>query len=91
MSARIDAGLFRPGLFCSIHARRYPERRNSFREALDTFHSLAIALRDVNVEGVFDLAEQTRLTAYDASYLWLALVLNAELVTLDAELGRAYA
>jgi len=28
------------------------------------------------------LAEQFRLTGYDASYLWLAQRLNAELVTL---------
>ena len=75
---------------CIIHARRFPERRNTFRQALDTFHRLAIALRDVNVEGVFDLAERTRLTAYDASYLWLALLLDAELVTLDNQLNRAY-
>src|SRR5262245_12510233 len=58
---------------CLIHARRFPERRNTFHEALKTFYKLAIALRDVNVEGVFDLAERTQLTAYDASYLWLAL------------------
>jgi predicted nucleic acid-binding protein len=36
-----------------------------------------------------DLAEATGLTAYDASYLWLARTLNAELVTLDRKLAAA--
>jgi len=31
------------------------------------------------------------LTGYDASYLWLAQRLNAELVTLDRDLARAAA
>ena len=35
------------------------------------------------------LAEQTKLTLYDASYLWLASALDAELVTLDDKLARA--
>lgn len=39
--------------------------------------------------GVIELASKARLTAYDASYLWLAQRLGAELVTLDKELGQA--
>lgn len=38
---------------------------------------------------VLVLAEQHRLTAYDACYLWLAKQLNCELVTLDARLESA--
>ncbi len=38
-----------------------------------------------------DLATETGLTAYDASYLWLARQLGAELVTLDQQLARAAA
>lgn len=34
------------------------------------------------------LAVQTGLTAYDASYLWLALSRDVELVTLDNQLAR---
>ena len=41
---------------------------------------------DVEPLEVLDLATEARLTAYDASYLWLARHLNAELVTFDAEL-----
>jgi predicted nucleic acid-binding protein len=38
---------------------------------------------------ILDLAEPTGLTAYDASYLWVARSLNAELVTLDRKLAAA--
>lgn len=37
---------------------------------------------------VADLAVRTGLTAYDASYLWLALSRDLELVTLDNHLAR---
>jgi predicted nucleic acid-binding protein len=48
-----------------------------------------ISWSDVDASGVLDLATETRLTAYDASYLWLARCLRAELVTLDAALETA--
>ncbi len=38
---------------------------------------------------VVSLALATGLTAYDASYLWLARLLGAELVTLDRRLAAA--
>jgi predicted nucleic acid-binding protein len=37
---------------------------------------------------VFALAAETGLSAYDASYLWLARSRDAELVTLDKALAR---
>ncbi|WP_254065926.1 type II toxin-antitoxin system VapC family toxin [Acidisoma sp. L85] len=40
---------------------------------------------------VLELASETGLTAYDASYLWLARQLKAELVTLDRQLAHAEA
>jgi predicted nucleic acid-binding protein len=39
-------------------------------------------------EEVFELARQTGLTTYDASYLWLARAHDAELVTLDRPLAE---
>jgi predicted nucleic acid-binding protein len=48
-----------------------------------------VELRDVDPPEVFALAIQTNLTAYDASYLWLAMRLGAPLVTLDGELADA--
>lgn len=76
---------------CAIRARRFPEKRDLFLEAIITFAELSIRLREVDMEGVFVLAERHRLTAYDASYLWLANELGAELVTLDKDLAAAFA
>jgi predicted nucleic acid-binding protein len=44
---------------------------------------------DVNVTDVVLIAKATGLTPYDASYLWLAGSLGAELVTLDKRLAAA--
>ena len=42
----------------------------------------------VNVTEVVTLAEAKQLTAYDASFLWLAQQLDVELVALDKTLAR---
>ena len=41
-----------------------------------------------NMTEVVTLAEAKKLTAYDASFLWLALQLDVELVTLDKTLAK---
>lgn len=59
--------------------------------------ALAIALddrtglvwQDVDARDVALLAQAAELTAYDASYLWLAGALGADLVTLDRRLAKA--
>jgi predicted nucleic acid-binding protein len=65
-------------------------RRPDLAEAIAVSLAAALALRidRVNVSGpdVFALATRSGLTAYDASYLWLARSRDAELVTLDAAL-----
>jgi predicted nucleic acid-binding protein len=76
---------------CVINARRAPEKEHVFFQALEMYYRLAIPLRDVDIEGVFNLAQRTGLTSYDASYLWLAQHHNAELVTLDKRLMKAMA
>jgi predicted nucleic acid-binding protein len=70
-------------------------RRHS-ADAARLFRALAIALedsdlvwRDVNAVDVAMIAHATGVTAYDASYLWLAGTLGADLVTLDARRARA--
>ena len=65
-------------------------------EALATLTVLQAALgegsgiqwMDVNMTDVVLIAQATGLTAYDASYLWLAGSLGADLVTLDKQLAR---
>ncbi len=43
----------------------------------------------VDPAGALALAVETGLTVYDASYLWLARQMRAELVTLDQQLVKA--
>jgi predicted nucleic acid-binding protein len=71
-------------------ARRHPA------DAAKHLAALAIALdgtwdivwRDVDAVDVALVALATGVTAYDASYLWLAGVLGADLVTLDGPLSK---
>lgn len=71
--------------------RKHPGHAAAIRaavaRALDD--DVAIVWSDVEAGPVLDLALGTGLTAYDASYLWLARHLGAELVTLDADLDAA--
>lgn len=74
---------------CLVKIRRDPSRREALRAAYEAAHRLRIEMVAVDHGGVLALAEETNLTAYDASYLWVALALRAELVTLDRKLAAA--
>jgi predicted nucleic acid-binding protein len=50
---------------------------------------MRVELRPVTMDMVLVLAHDTGLTAYDASYLWLARELDCQLVTLDKKLHAA--
>ena len=71
--------------------------RQNPRQASEIFHRLHSALdprrgikwHDVDATDVAILARVTGLSAYDASYLWLAGRLEADLVTLDQRLSNA--
>jgi predicted nucleic acid-binding protein len=56
--------------------------------AVRLFARLGVEEIAVDHISVLELAMKTGLTAYDASYPYLAQVLEAELVTLDKQLGR---
>ena len=71
--------------------RRQPGQRATLRAAFDLADRLKIETVAVDQGSVLDLAEATGLTAYDASYLWLARMLSGELVTLDRRLSAAFA
>jgi len=60
------------------------------RAALAGRDAIIVKLLSVDFEAVFNLTIQTRLTAYDASYLWVARQYDAELVTLDKRLNAAF-
>jgi len=69
--------------------RRYPEQRAALLHAYALSDRLSIEIVAVDRIAVVSVAEETGLTAYDASYLWLARQLGAELVTLDEKLHAA--
>jgi predicted nucleic acid-binding protein len=56
---------------------------------IELFSAMDVGLHSVNVSQVCELAAVYRLSAYDASYLWLAKHLDAPLFTFDRELERA--
>ena len=72
-----------------MKCRRHPERRQALVAGLRLRGRLGVEEIAVDHDGVVELALETGLTAYDASYLWLARQLGAELVTLDKALDRA--
>jgi predicted nucleic acid-binding protein len=71
--------------------RRHPENRAGFPQAFELRSELAIETAGIDFVETLYLAERTGLTAYDASYLWLAWQIDVALVTLDRALARAVA
>ena len=69
--------------------RLRPDLVDILGEQLRDGLALPVALMDVNHVEVVALASALNLSAYDASYLWLAEALGAELVTLDKQLYTA--
>lgn len=76
---------------CATKCRRHPDQREALLAAFRLRDRLAIQAMEVDHAATLGIALTTGLTAYDASYLWLARQLGAELVTLDGELQRAAA
>ena len=76
---------------CLTKMRRQPGQRETLRAAFRLADRLAVETVAVDRDAMLDLAEATGLTAYDASYLWLARTLRGELVTLDRKLSAAMA
>jgi predicted nucleic acid-binding protein len=72
---------------CLTKMRRDPSTRDAIRAAFRLAARLRVETVAVDPAAIVDLAEATGLTAYDASYLWLARALDAELVTLDRKLA----
>ena len=91
-----DAELRAPALLgfelanvCLIKSRRHPEKRAALTAAFALRNQLPLDEVAVDHDAALELATAIGLTAYDASYLWLARKLGAELVTLDKQLAKA--
>jgi predicted nucleic acid-binding protein len=74
---------------CLTKMRRHPSQRDTLRAAFGLADRLRVETVAVDHAATLDLAEATGLTAYDASYLWLARALGGELITLDRKLAAA--
>ena len=69
--------------------RREPTFRDLIIAGLRKRADFRIELQPVDWLQTLELALQTGLSGYDASYLWLSRRLHAPLVTLDGKLHRA--
>jgi predicted nucleic acid-binding protein len=74
---------------CLIKWRRHSGQRPALEAAFRLRKRFAVERVEVDQDSVLEMAIATRLTAYDASYLWLARQMGAELVTLDRQLAKA--
>jgi predicted nucleic acid-binding protein len=90
------AGLIAPALLpfevaniCLKKIRRHPDQRDALMVAFEMLDRMEVGLVEVDHGEALALAERTGLTAYDASYLWLARRMSSELVTLDSQLEAA--
>lgn len=80
---------FEMASICLEKLRRYPEQRSLLLAAYRMAGRMEIEQTDVDLNEVIPFAEQKRITAYDATYLWLSHRLGAEIVTLDKKLAEA--
>jgi predicted nucleic acid-binding protein len=69
--------------------RRNPGESESIRIGFEKLDELDIALFPVDRHAAFRVANQERLSAYDASYLVLAATRGAKLITFDRALESA--
>jgi predicted nucleic acid-binding protein len=74
---------------CVTKIRRFPGERDNILRRFAIQARYAVELAEVDHGEVVALADETGLTAYDASYLWLARKLDCQLVTLDRKLAAA--
>jgi len=70
-------------------SKRHPAKASLIAAGLKLARELDIDYVDVDHGAVLDLALERDVTAYDASYLWLARTLRAPLATFDARLKRS--
>lgn len=68
---------------------QYPSQRESHKGILIEALAMDIQWHEVDYASVLDIALETGLTTYDASYLWLARALGAPLATFDQQLQWA--
>lgn len=71
-------------------ARKHPESRALILSQWAAFADFDLEVEPINFDETVAFAIRFDVTAYDASYLWLAMAHQASLITLDARLAAAY-
>lgn len=74
---------------CIEKMRRHPDRRDALMVAFGMLDRMEVGIVEIDQAEALVVAERSGLTAYDASYLWLARWTGSELVTLDRQLAEA--
>jgi len=74
---------------CLTKQRRHQTQREQLLANFLLFERMAIRYVEIQLVQALTLAEERKLTVYDASYLLLSLQLGAPLVTLDKQLAKA--
>jgi predicted nucleic acid-binding protein len=74
---------------CMKKIKAHPANKKLIMQAFEASTKLVIEQVEVEHAEVIALAEETGLSTYDASYLWLARETGGPLVTLDVKLGKA--
>jgi predicted nucleic acid-binding protein len=89
-----DVDLYEPALLgyelASIARKKivmYPDQKGTILQVLQEALNIEIFWAEVHHLEVVDLALETGLSTYDASYLYLARYLDMPLVTFDKQLG----
>lgn len=75
---------------CLMKSRRFPELAEKLAMQFDAYCRLDLKRCETDIGAVRSLAEKSRLTAYDAAYLWLAVKNGCPLSTLDKALDAAW-
>ncbi len=76
---------------CLKKLSRHPDQRDALLSCHQLFINMEISYVTVDTHEAVLIAENNDLTVYDASYLYLAQELGAELITLDKKLQSAFA
>ncbi len=70
--------------------RARPDDADDILRLHANYQSYTITMPEIDFPAAIRLAYRETLSIYDATYLWLALEMNIDLVTLDDKLGKAY-
>ncbi len=75
---------------CLKKIKAHPKKKELILKAFNNAHRVEIDIVEVDHSAAVELALDKGITTYDASYLWLAWELGAELVTLDEKMQKAF-